>query len=101
METYYKPEDLGKFSTMGEEAGELWDLYMAYYGKVFEEGALTAVAASVQCPYCIDSYTQSCLQKGVTEEQMTEAFHVANAIRGGAALVHGVQMKNVVKQLEM
>lgn len=42
METYYKPEDLGKFSTMGEEAPELWDLYMAYYGKVFEEGALTA-----------------------------------------------------------
>ena len=41
------------------------------------------------------------LVKGVTEEQMTEAFHVANAIRGGAALGHGVQMKNVVKQLEM
>lgn len=110
METYYNPEDLDKFSTMGEEAPELWDLYMAYYGKVFAEGALTArekalialaVAAAVQCPYCIDSYTQSCLEKGVTEEQMTEAFHVANAIRGGAALVHGVQMKNVVKQLEM
>ena len=95
METYYNPEDLDKFSTMGEEAAE---------------GALTArekalialaVAGAVQCPYCIDSYTQSCLEKGVTEEQMTEAFHVANAIRGGAALVHGVQMKNVVKQLEM
>ena len=83
METYYNPEDLDKFSTMGEEAPELWDLYMAYYGKVFAEGALTA------------------REKGVTEEQMTEAFHVANAIRGGAALVHGVQMKNVVKQLEM
>ena len=105
METYYNPEDLDKFSTMGEEAPELWDLYMAYYGKVFAEGALTArekalialaVAGAVQCPYCIDSYTQSCLEKGVTE-----AFHVANAIRGGAALVHGVQMKNVVKQLEM
>ena len=113
METYYNPEDLDKFSTMGEEAPELWDLYMAYYGKVFAEGALTArekaivalaVAAAVaafRCPYCIDSYTQSCLEKGVTEEQMTEAIHVANAIRGGAALVHGVQMKNVVKQLEM
>ena len=102
METYYNPDDLGKFSTMGEEAPELWDLYMAYYGKVFAEGALTArekalialsVAAAVQCPYCIDSYTQACLEKGVTEEQMTEAIHVANAIRGGAALVHGVQMK--------
>ena len=110
METYYNPDDLAKFPTMGEQVGELWDLYMAYYGKVFSEGALTArekaivalsVAAAVQCPYCIDSYTQSCLEKGVTEEQMTEAIHVANAIRGGAALVHGVQMKNVVGKLEM
>ena len=27
------------------------------------------------------------VDNGVTEEQMTEAFHVVNAIRGGAALV--------------
>ena len=25
---------------------------------------------------------------------MTEAVHVASAIRGGASLVHGVQMRN-------
>lgn len=110
METYYNPEDLGKFATMGEEAGELWDLYMAYYGKVFEDGELTkrekslialAVAAAVQCPYCIDSYTNACLEMDVSEGEMTEAFHVANAIRGGAALVHGVQMKNIVKKVAM
>ena len=112
METYYNPEDLGLFSAegVGEGASELWDLYMAYYGKVFEEGALTArekalialaVAVTVQCPYCIDAYTNSCLNKGVTEEQMTEALHVANAIRGGAALAHGVQMKKLVEKLEM
>ena len=41
------------------------------------------------------------MEKGVTLEQMTEAFHVANAIRGGAALAHGVQMKKLVEQLEM
>ena len=110
MDTYYDPADLPRFSSMGEEALELWNLFMAYYSKVFEEGALTArekalialaVADAVQCPYCIDAYTQSCLEKGVTEEQMTEAIHVACAIRGGASLVHGVQMKNVVKDLEM
>lgn len=110
METYYNPEDLGKFSTMGEESPELWDKFMQYYGAVFAEGALTArekslialaVAHAVQCPYCIDSYTQDCLSKGVDEEQMTEAVHVAAAIRGGATLVHGVQMKNIVKKLEL
>lgn len=110
METYYNPEDLAKFGTMGEEASELWDKFMQYYGAVFAEGALTArekslialaVAHAVQCPYCIDSYTQDCLSKGVDEEQMTEAVHVAAAIRGGATLVHGVQMKNIVKKLEL
>lgn len=110
MNTYYNPEDLAKFGTMGEEAPHLWDSFMQYYSGVFAEGALTArekslialaVAHAVQCPYCIDSYTQDCLSKGVDEEQMTEAIHVAAAIRGGATLVHGVQMKNIVKKLEM
>ncbi|MDR1773723.1 MAG: arsenosugar biosynthesis-associated peroxidase-like protein [Clostridioides sp.] len=109
MNTYYNPEDLAKFPTMGEEKPELWDSFMKYYAGVFEEGALTArekslialaVAHAVQCPYCIDSYTQDCMSKGVNEEQMTEAVHVACAIRGGATLVHGVQMKNVIKKLE-
>lgn len=110
MDTYYNPADLPKFSTMGEEAPELWDKFMAYYDSVFADGALTArekalialaVAAVAPCPYCIDSYVNSCLEKGVTEEQMTEVFHVACALRGGAALVHGVQMKNVVDDMEL
>ena len=35
---------------------------------------------------------EACLEKGSDPEQMTEAVHVAVAIRGGASLVHGVQM---------
>jgi alkylhydroperoxidase/carboxymuconolactone decarboxylase family protein len=108
--TYYEDKDLSKFGTVGEKAPELWEKFMAYYSAVFAEGALTArekslialaAAEAVQCPYCIDSYTQDCLSKGVTEEQMTEATHVAAAIRGGATLAHGLQMKNVVKKLEL
>ena len=108
--SYYDAEDLGKFASMGECAPDLWEKFMAYYGAVFEAGALTrrekalialAVAHAVQCPYCIDAYSQSCLENGANEEQMTEAVHVACAIRGGASLVHGVQMKNVVKGLSM
>jgi len=108
MNTYYNPADLAKFPTIGEESPELWDKFMSYYGAVFQEGALTArekalialaVAHAVQCPYCIEAYTRESLEKGANEEQMTEAVHVAAAIRGGATLVHGVQMKNVVKSL--
>jgi hypothetical protein len=32
---------------------------------------------------------------------MTEAVHVATAIRGGASLVHGIQMLEHVKQAGM
>jgi len=108
MAAYYEEQDLNKFEDMGEEAPELWHKFMDYYGAVFADGELTArekalmalaVAYAVQCPYCIDSYTQSCLSQGVTEAQMTEAAHVACALRGGASLVHGVQMKNVVHKL--
>jgi 4-carboxymuconolactone decarboxylase len=32
---------------------------------------------------------------------MTEAVHVAAAIRGGASLVHGIQMRNHAERLGM
>jgi 4-carboxymuconolactone decarboxylase len=55
----------------------------------------------VQCPYCIDAYTQDCLEKGSNVSEMTEAIHVATAIRGGASLVHGVQMRNVAEKISL
>ena len=73
MDTYYNPEDLAKFGTIGEKAPELAEKFFSYYNAVFEEGALTArekslialaVAHTVQCPYCIDAYTNDCLNKG-------------------------------------
>ncbi len=107
---YYDAADLPRFDQMGEDAPELWKRFSQWYGAVFEEGALTArekalialaVAHAVQCPYCIDAYTRDCLEKGSNSEQMTEAVHVAAAIRGGASLVHGLQMRNVVDKLSM
>ena len=37
----------------------------------------------------------------IDKDAMMEALHVAAAIRGGASLVHGVQMMNVHDQLSM
>jgi len=110
METYYKPEDLPKFEEIGKEAPDLAKKFFDYYNAVFAEGALTerekalialAVAHAVQCPYCIDAFTQGCLEKGSNPAEMTEAIHVATAIRGGASLVHGVQMRNIAKKISM
>ena len=100
METYYHPQDLAKFEDIGEEVPELAKKFFDYYTAVFDGGELTgrekalialAVAHTIQCPYCIDAYTQACLEKGSNLSEMTEAVHVATAIRGGASLVHGVQ----------
>ena len=38
MDTYYKPEDLEKFGTMGEKAPSLGEKFFDYYGAVFAEG---------------------------------------------------------------
>ncbi len=110
MKTYYDPDDLKKFGKITEFQKELGDKFFDYYGSVFKEGALTArekslialaVAHAIQCPYCIDAYTVDTMEKGCDEEQMMEAVHVAGAIKGGAALVHGVQMMNKYKDLSM
>ena len=110
MDTYYKAQHLADFGKIAEGSPELGKKFFDYYGAVFADGALTArekslialaVAHAVQCPYCIDAYTQDCLEKGSNLDQMTEAVHVASAIRGGASLVHGVQMRNVAEKLSM
>jgi alkylhydroperoxidase/carboxymuconolactone decarboxylase family protein len=102
LETYYKTQHLADFGKISEGSPDLGKKFFDYYGAVFADGALTArekslialaVAHAVQCPYCIDAYTQDCQQKGADFEQMTEALHVAVAIRGGASLVHGMQMR--------
>jgi len=110
METYCDPKDLGAFSEIGKDAPELANKFFDYYAAVFAEGALTerekalialAVAHTVQCPYCIDVYTRACMEKGSNLTEMTEAVHVATAIRGGASLVHGVQMRKIAERLSL
>lgn len=110
QKTYYDPADLKKFGKITDWSEELGNKFFEYYGKVFEEGALSArekslialaVAHTIQCPYCIDAYTKDGLQRGIEKEEMMEAVHVAGAIRGGASLVHGVQMMNKYDKLSM
>jgi alkylhydroperoxidase/carboxymuconolactone decarboxylase family protein len=110
MAPYYRSEDLPKLGEMSQGAPGLWEKFQAWYADVFEDGALSArekalialaVAHAEQCPYCIDVYTRDCLEKGSNIEQMTEAVQVAAAIRGGATLAHGVQMKAIADKLSM
>lgn len=108
--SYYDPKDLKKFGTITDWDKELGEKFFEYYGKVFEEGALTArekslialaVSHTVQCAYCIDAYTQDGLKRGLEKEEMMEAVHVAAAIKSGATLVHSVQMMSKYDKLSM
>ena len=107
---YYDHGDLARFPEINRGAAPLAEKFFDYYNAVFAEGALTArekslialaVSHAVQCPYCIDAYSKDALEKGSNTEEMMEAVHVAAAIRGGASLVHGVQMLNHLDDLGM
>ena len=107
---YFNSDDLKKFPGISEFQEKLGKKFFDYYGEVFSEGALTirekslialAVAHTIQCPYCIDAFTDNSLQNGSDEEEMMEAVHVAAAIRSGASLVYSVQMMNKVKKTTM
>ena len=109
-EHYYHSHDLSRFGEVGNNRPELTQKFFEWYNAVFADGALSqrekslialAVAHAVQCPYCIDAYSKDALEKGSDLDQMTEAVHVAAAIRGGASLVHGVQMRNVATKVSM
>ncbi len=108
--TYFAPNDLKNFGKITEWQEEYGKKFFEYYNSVFKEGALTerekalialAVAHAIQCPYCIDAYSSTCLVKGADEEQMMEAVHVAAAIKSGTTLVYGTQMMKHVKKLSM
>ena len=107
---YYQSQHLKKFKNITDWSPELGKKFFDYYNSVFEESALSArekslialaEAHTIQCPYCIDAYTQDGLERGVDKEEMMEAVHVAAAIRGGASLVHGVQMMEVYEKRSM
>jgi len=108
MSHYYEEQDLERFQEIGKYRPELYDNFMNYYQGVMAGGALTtrekalialAVAHTVQCPYCIDAYTRASLEVGSNLEEMTEAIHVAAAIRAGATLIHGIQAHNVAAKI--
>ena len=109
-ESYFHRRHLGAFSTIGKGNAALAERFFGYYGAVFADGALSvrekdltalAVAHIVQCPYCIDAYTKGSLEAGSDLDQMTEAVHVAAAVRSSSTLLFGMQMRTQAGRLQM
>jgi len=102
MYGYYHEEDVARFAEIGQHAPEMWQRFQSWYSLVFGEGALSArekalialaVAHAIESPYLIDAYTEDAIEKGANMAQMTEAVHVAAAMRSSTTLMHGLQMK--------
>ncbi len=96
----YTSTDLNALPELGDFAPDAYEAYGAWSAAAFAEGALPrkakeliafAVAHAIHCPYCIDIHARGASAAGASREEMAEALHVAAVIRGGAALVHGVQ----------
>lgn len=110
MGDYYKDEDLARFGEVGKYAPEVFKKFMGWYDSALKPGSLTkrekvliglSVAHAIQCPYCIDAYSRSCLDEGLSLEHIAEAVHVASAVRGGASLIHGIQAINTVDKISL
>lgn len=110
MGEYYEKKDLADFPKIGEYAPEEGKKFFEYYEKATSAGALSerektlialTVAATQNCPYCIDAYTNKCLSLGISNDEMMEAVHVGAAMMAGVTLAHSTQMRKIVKKKEM
>jgi len=110
MTEYYRDEDLDRFGEVGGSKPDLFKKFTEWYNSALAPGVLSkrekvligvAVAHAIQCPYCIDAYSKSCLEEGMSLEHITEAVHVASAVRGGASLIHAIQAHNSIEKISL
>ncbi|WP_109474677.1 carboxymuconolactone decarboxylase family protein [Ornithinimicrobium cavernae] len=98
--SYAHPHDHTFNRQLRGGAKEAVDAFVAFDKAVFaeREGGLDVrtreliaigVAATTQCPYCMDAHTKAALAAGATESDVAEAVMVAAALRAGAAYTHG------------
>ncbi|MDO0916726.1 carboxymuconolactone decarboxylase family protein [Streptomyces sp. DT2A-34] len=48
-----------------------------------------AVAATTQCPYCIDAHVKNAHKEGATEAEVAAAVMISAALRAGGSFTHG------------
>jgi AhpD family alkylhydroperoxidase len=97
-------EHLKKLPKLGELAPDATKAFWAYDKAALADGAIpkkykeliaVAVALTTQCAYCLEIHRKSAVEAGATQEELTEAIHVAAALRAGAAVTHGMHLLDV------
>lgn len=96
---YHDPADMRLLKDMRKLAPkdyEAWFNLNAIVGrddgaipKKYRELIAIAVAATTQCPYCIEAHAKGAKAAGATREEVAEAALLAAALRAGGAATHG------------
>lgn len=91
------PEDfnawLGLEKTVGRDNGAI--------PRKYRELIAIAVAATTQCPYCLEGHAKAAHAAGASRAEVAEATFIAAALRAGAAATHGTMaLKFYDKQAE-
>jgi hypothetical protein len=110
MPAYFDDADLAHFGDLKQHAPELWNAFERYYDRRLRARAPDQAregpgglrgGPGLAVPYCIDSYTQTALEQGLTMKHLAEAMHAAASLRAGIALAHGLVAHNVDKKISM
>src|SRR5499426_4790859 len=93
----YNKANLTKLKKMNALAPEVMKAFWAFDKLAVADGAIpvkykeliaVAVAATTQCPYCIEIHTANARKAGATDAEIAEAAIVAAALRAGGAVTH-------------
>jgi AhpD family alkylhydroperoxidase len=93
----YDKKNLTKIKKLNELAPEVMKAFWAFDKLAVAEGAIpvkykeliaVAVAATTQCPYCVEIHTANARKAGATEAELAEACIVAASLRAGGAITH-------------
>src|SRR4026207_1637111 len=71
----------GLHATVGREDGAI--------PRKYRELIAIAVAATTQCPYCLEAHAKAAKAAGASREEVVEAALVASALRSAGAVTHG------------
>ncbi|WP_413862476.1 carboxymuconolactone decarboxylase family protein [Candidatus Aalborgicola defluviihabitans] len=97
---YHAPSDHTFSKQLRTGAPEAFKAFIEFDQVAFAEGEnrlavktreliAIGVAATTQCPYCMEAHVAGAKKAGATQAEVAEAIMVASALRAGAAFTHG------------
>ena len=97
---YHDQNDYTFSRQLRQGAPDAFNAFVAFDQAVFAEGEgrlddkvrqliAIAVAATTQCPHCMDAHVKAAKEAGATVAEVAEAVMVASALRAGGAFTHG------------